>query len=110
MRIPMKAMNHKSSKSSNMSIVNINIDNSKIKSGRADRIDLPKLPLHNNMDMSIGGDELMLTTSKTGMGAAEETTSTKIPWREMLELKRQKTIFEEKKAAKETIQSEGMTV
>ena len=86
MRIPMKGMNHKSSKSSNMSIVNINIDNSKITTGRSNKIDLPKLPLHNNMDMSVGGDELMLTTSKTG--AAEETTSTKLPWREMLELKR----------------------
>ena len=86
MRIPMKDMNHKSSKSSNMSIVNLHIDNNKIKTAGTNKIDLPKLPLHNNMDMSVGGDDLMLTTSKTGAG--EETTSTKLPWREMLELKR----------------------
>ena len=79
MRIPIKDMHHKSSKSSNMSsIVNIHIDNNKVKtadkstkrsiSTNTNKIDLPKLPLHNNMDMSVGGDDLMIPSSKTGDG------------------------------------------
>ena len=82
MRIPIKDMHHKSSKSSNMSsIVNIHIDNNnKVKtadkstkrsiSNNTNKIDLPKLPLHNNMDMSVGGDDLMIPSSKTGENEA----------------------------------------